>query len=360
MEHVVARTTTTTTILLLVVTTITIVFVICSCCSSSEITTSTTTIMTAPTTTSSDVVSLRRKDGDKAVTKLMTMAVVSNGGDGDANHRQQDDETTSTVSTAEAAAAVETLVNVKFYGESQCPYCRKFVREAWPEIWNDKELRSVIEYDFIPWGNAYFATNECGKGPTYDAEERQCWYKKCIAKNSSITINNKNNNNDGVEGRDNDCFIGPVIYQHSTEEGILDIYETCVKELYGLDIAVNFTYCVEGPKMDDTDTYGTAKELMSSCIDACEDIHACYKLRGHLIEISNAKLTPNHPGVPYILVDGDAIDNPFDIKNVICDKLKQKQIIHTQQQQQQKKGNYQYSPTTTTNFQLPATCDDTK
>ena len=56
----------------------------------------------------------------------------------------------------------DAKVKVHFYGEAQCPFCRKFVTETWHEIWSDEELKSKIDYEFVPWGNAYFATEECG------------------------------------------------------------------------------------------------------------------------------------------------------------------------------------------------------
>jgi hypothetical protein len=210
----------------------------------------------------------------------------------------------------------ESVVSVRFYGEAQCPYCRRFVTDVWQSIWTDPEFRAVIDYDFVPWGNAYFPTKECGEGPRYDSTERRCWATKCITT--------------AAADDDIDCFSGgPAIYQHSTKEGQVDIYESCVKELLGLDAAVDFTYCCEGPNMDD-ETLSTARALMEKCVQPSfesDAVHQCLEERGRELEISNAKRTPPHPGVPYVVVDGTPLlDDPMAVGDAICASLKTKGI----------------------------------
>lgn len=196
-------------------------------------------------------------------------------------------------------------MDVSFYGESQCPYCRQFLM-----IWNDLyfEFKPYVDFHFVPWGNAYFATEMCGDGP-YNPQQRDCWYEHCIVQS-----------NDDEDA----CFGGNTVYQHSTKEGIVDIYETCVMDLMGMDEAVSFSFCCEGSKMDDDSM--TARELMESCLDdpsVHDVIHDCYTTDGHVLEVMNAKQTPKHPGVPYVLVDGKPMDNPMIIKDVLCDALKE-------------------------------------
>ena len=200
----------------------------------------------------------------------------------------------------------ESKVSVAFYGESQCPFCRKFVA-VWDDVWGDAELRSYIDYTFVPWGNAYFGTDMCGHGP-YNPEERACWYDHCIVAT-----------NDDEDA----CFGGHVVYQHSEKEGQMDIYESCVLEEIGLDAAVAFTSCCEGPNMDDESM--SAAELMKQCMPEGQGslIQTCLETRGRSIEISNAKKTPVHPGVPYVVVDGEVLDNPLAVKESICEALGQ-------------------------------------
>jgi hypothetical protein len=218
------------------------------------------------------------------------------------------------------------VVTVEFYGEAQCPYCRKFVQEAWPTVWEDDELMKHVQYDFVAWGNAYFSTAKCSSSSSssssnsqYDPQERACWYKECIETSPD--------NIKRTEG-DDDCFSGKVIYQHSEKEGMVDIYENCVKLHYGLETAVDFTYCCEGPNMDDP-TLATAHDLLVKCANGDDSssafdadvIQDCLETHGHIMEVLAAKQTPSHPGVPYVVVDGESLEDPFSIQKAICDRL---------------------------------------
>lgn len=199
----------------------------------------------------------------------------------------------------------DAKLDVSFYGESKCPYCRQFLM-----IWNDlyPDFKPYVNFHFVPWGNAYFATEMCGFGP-YNPQQRDCWYEHCIVKS--------NDNEDA-------CFGGATVYQHSIKEGIIDIYETCVMDLISLDEAISFSVCCEGSKMDDDSM--TAQELMESCLEDStlhDVIHDCYTTDGHVLEVMNAKQTPKHPGVPYVLLDGKPLDNPMAIKDCVCEALKE-------------------------------------
>ena len=97
-----------------------------------------------------------------------------------------------------------------------------------------------------------------------------------------------------------------------------------MKYHYGIDAAVEFTYCAEGDAMEKTDS---ALDLLLACqgdtIDA-DVVKNCKETHGHTIEVLAAQQTPAHPGVPYVLVDGEPLDDPFSIQQVICDRLKEK------------------------------------
>ncbi|KAL3944127.1 MAG: hypothetical protein SGBAC_001811 [Bacillariaceae sp.] len=220
---------------------------------------------------------------------------------------------TSWGSANDELSSEKPKVSVRFYGEAQCPFCRKFVTEVWKPIWEDLELRDYIDYDFIPWGNAYFATKQCGSGP-YNSIERACWYKACI-----------NEQSDGKK----DCFDSEtVVYQHGQKEGDVDIYESCMKTLFGLDYAVEFTYCAEGPLMDKKAQ--DAKTLMKTCAAKVipkvdfPAIDECFDMQGRKLEIQNARKTPEHPGVPYVLIEGAPIDDIARTEESICKLLKEK------------------------------------
>eukprot|EP00980_Cylindrotheca_fusiformis_P012416 scaffold3046_cov105-Cylindrotheca_fusiformis.AAC.15 len=205
-------------------------------------------------------------------------------------------------------------VSIRFYGEALCPYCRRFVTTVWQPIWEDLEFRDYLDYDFIPWGNAYFGTEKCGSGP-YSSQERACWYKNCMESQSDD---------------ESACFGGAGVYQHGPKEGQLDIYESCVKTLFGLDFAVEFTFCAEGPDLDDDSM--DAKALMTKCASNVipkvdlDSIEECSEAQGKDLEILNAKQTPTHPGVPYVVINGNVIEDISETKKIICTTLTEKGI----------------------------------
>ena len=138
----------------------------------------------------------------------------------------------------------------------------------------------------------------------------------------------KNCINEQTDGK-KDCFdSGKVVYQHGQKEGDIDIYESCIKTLFGLDFAVEFTYCAEGPMMDNKSFDSQA--LMTACAALVipkvdfSAIDECFDLQGRKLEIHNARNTPEHPGVPYVLIDGAPIDDVTNTKETICKLLKDK------------------------------------
>jgi len=212
-----------------------------------------------------------------------------------------------TIGTTAEREASSIKVKVEFYGEAKCPFCRKFVTEAWPMVWKDPVLKELVDYSMFPWGNAYFSTQTCGGGP-YSPETRHCWYTNCV---------------DVATPADPDCFEGEAVYQHGPSEGALDIYEACVINELGMDTGVEFAACIEGPNMELYDHNVTALvETCLSCGHCLHKVNTCVSSkRGKELEVQMAKATPDHPGVPYIVVNGNPLDDDdvLDIKKIICE-----------------------------------------
>ena len=75
----------------------------------------------------------------------------------------------------------------------------------------------ILDFEFIPWGNAYYNTSECGRPlyPTdnetwstgYNSDAKQCWIKQCQADKSK-------------------CFASDtVVCQHGYNECAVDTIE---------------------------------------------------------------------------------------------------------------------------------------
>jgi len=75
-------------------------------------------------------------------------------------------------------------------------------------------------------------------------------------------------------------------------------------------------------------TTATASTSTTAVIDV-DLIQDCLETHGHSIEVWAAKQTPSHPGVPYVVVDGEALDDPFSIQKAICDRLMMMMMMDT-------------------------------
>lgn len=233
-------------------------------------------------------------------------------------------------------------VRVQFFGEAECPDCREFVVEvgkallAFPEAWN------MFEFEYTEYGNAYFATDACGSGP-YSPTERECFFKRCIRVSQ-----------EGTSIAPSDCFTGPTVYQHhppdypgpAAREGRLMLAESCAKKfaLFPTRTAANLLVCMEGDLQDQytagpdggvaalvqacgersgADVRVLAAEVLSEkCLgmETTGDPGGFQKM-WRAYEVANALATPDHAGVPYVLLDGVAMDNPMGLVAAVCKKL---------------------------------------
>lgn len=167
---------------------------------------------------------------------------------------------------------------------------------------NAAGVEAVVDFSFHPWGNAYFATDECGTGP-YDSDERRCWAKRC----------------GGAQPPPADCFggIDAVVAQHGEMEAHVNILEACAIRLYP-DVPTYWPYvqCVEG------DAYDKGSKALEECATRASldptRLDGCAAGPGGAQAIAaQAKATPDHPGVPYILVNGKSV-NPGSLLEAVC------------------------------------------
>ena len=73
--------------------------------------------------------------------------------------------------------------------------------------------------------------------------------------------------------------------------------------------------------MDETPDATALMEQCSQSDVQRQAIQDCAETRGRDLEIANAKQTPSHPGVPYVVVDGTPLDDPLKVKDAICARL---------------------------------------
>ena len=71
----------------------------------------------------------------------------------------------------------------------------------------------------------------------------------------------------------------------------------------------------------------SSRDLMEKCISPSFEalnIQNCFDNDARVIERGNARATPSHPGVPYVVVDGTPLDNPMEVAEAICASLQKR------------------------------------
>lgn len=152
---------------------------------------------------------------------------------------------------------------------------------------NAEGVADIIDFNYSPFGNNYFATSECGGAGSYSVTARQCYNDKCGRDASS---------------RPADCFTGAVVTQHGDAEGNSNRYIACAKGLESDTLKyMAFVECVEAGYGKDVDTLAQScsKTFDFSGLKSCYDGDA-----GDAAIIAEAKNTPAHQGVPYMEIDG--------------------------------------------------------
>lgn len=173
----------------------------------------------------------------------------------------------------------------------------------------------------MPWGNAYYAgaVAECGgSGTDYDPDVRMCWDKHCGADAPSS------------------CFQGTLVHQHGSVEGAANTLFSCIITHKGVQPgtaglaaqALEQIACVESHYEDlQNPPYSngtrTLQDVYETSCSGTPDVWACATdAEGAGLQIAAAKATPQHEGVPYVLLNGKALDNPLDLQSALCAALK--------------------------------------
>jgi len=155
----------------------------------------------------------------------------------------------------------------------------------------------IMDFDFVPWGNAYFAAVTGNK--TYDrGPGMTSWLEQCGM---------------GVKSPPADCFTGEILCQHGPNECMGNLIEGCVKDLNPTDYWPFVACYEEPPNPSRTDpTYPT--KMLAKCAAETgingEAVTACISDPAKALAISttNAKQTaaliPAHEGTPWVLING--------------------------------------------------------
>ncbi|XP_031379211.1 gamma-interferon-responsive lysosomal thiol protein isoform X1 [Punica granatum] len=180
-----------------------------------------------------------------------------------------------------SAYSSDQKVTVSLYYETLCPYCANFIVNSLVKVF-EKGLISIVDLRLIPWGNGWIQSD------------------------------------------------GSLSCQHGPDECLLNAIEACAINVYpDVNRHFRFVYCIErltleGRHNEWGSCFGEAK-MGSSPVD-------CYnKGNGYMLERKfageTARLNPPRRFVPWVVVDGQALQEDFqNFVSYICRAYRGSQI----------------------------------
>ena len=157
-------------------------------------------------------------------------------------------------------------------------------------------MLDAVDFQFVPWGNAYFNTTQGGGADGYSKDDMFCWVKQC-----------------NVAAPAPECFNAsqsPVLCQHGPGECQQDALEGCAFAVAdSVKDAWSFLRCFEGTHRSDL---GSAEECAQGAGIDYGSIQTCTKgPQAEKIDVANAmatvKLGSAKLGTPWVLVDGTLV-----------------------------------------------------
>jgi len=167
------------------------------------------------------------------------------------------------------------------------------------------DLYSIVNFTFVPFGNAYFNTKKC----YHSQYERQvglsCWIRECEHPGSDAS----------------DCFTAPLLCQHGTDECKGNLIEACVVSHYpDSKTQVPFLECYEGSRgahhenlAKCAEEHGIDADAINQCASGSEGEHVTVANAKKTVALGSAKL-----GTPWILINGKSWQGS-NLKRAICD-----------------------------------------
>lgn len=205
-------------------------------------------------------------------------------------------------------------VRVDVYGMAGCPFTRAFVEGPLSET--VAVASELVDLRLHAFGNNYHPTRECGgtaegmpfasynKG--YNMTIRECWDGICGAAAAEPA---------------EDCFSGPLVCQHGSTDGMMTTAWACA--MRSVDMVASkfmpFVRCTAVNFLGVT-SETTFKDVVARCAASAgmneqEVLQCAVGPVGEQLLMEEARTTVPHPSVPYVIIDGQLLN---DTKCVAC------------------------------------------
>lgn len=165
-----------------------------------------------------------------------------------------------------------------------------------------------MDFDFVPWGNAYYNTKKCHTVGFDKEKGMTCWVAEC-----------------GGDNPPDDCFTTSpfhgILCQHGKDECEADTLEACVMHVHPEPAAyVPFLYCFEGVGQSQRSVAQKCvaeTHLDWSAISSCLSNTTLTASLDASNAARTAKLGAAKIGTPWILVNGKQTD-PDKLLHAVC------------------------------------------
>lgn len=181
------------------------------------------------------------------------------------------------------------------------------------KVYDAKDVWANIDFNYIPFGNAYYGTEKCMKLKQHRAP---CWASECMKGGSNPS--------------DPACYDeSKMVCQHGEAECVANRLEGCVISLHpDPNDYLPFMWCYEGKHKSKK---AFAKECATEAkldYDAIEKCAAKGSAAGDAADKANAMATaalgPDKKYVPWVTVDGTVVANQNDLLKDVCAKMSPK------------------------------------
>ena len=154
---------------------------------------------------------------------------------------------------------------------------------------------AIVDFSYVPFGNAYFNVDGCPKSTSYDHDDRMCWNAQCGA---------------NVTSPPSDCFSGDIVCQHGPDECLGNRIELCAQQASAnWEQAGKFVVCFEGvghAVASAGPDCATQVGLDWDTIDACANGSGGDALVAAAAK-TTANLSPVHQFTPWFILNGKAL-----------------------------------------------------
>jgi len=182
--------------------------------------------------------------------------------------------------------------------------CQQFVTTDLNKTLSAEGVWDILDYDYYPWGNAYYNTSKCGT-PSYDKPNGMyCWVREC-----------------GVENPPEDCFKGSIMCQHGQNECDDNRLEACARYLFkktmGFEVAL-FSYCIENYRFGSAALCGTFSGLDGSQIADCFN-SAVGDAATQEVALATAQYGDSRLGTPWVVLNGKQVEDTGTLLHQVCE-----------------------------------------